>query len=84
MKPFDTETLTHLATIAEGCVKSNLPKISAFLGMEGDRAVFGIRFDAPGKLGLPVFMMVTRNGECEEIKDRDERFRLMDLWEAKS
>lgn len=81
MNKFDEKTIAKLARIAETQAKGSLPKKTYFIGMEGNRAIFGIRFVAPFRTGIPVFVKIGKKAIPEKIHDRDERFRLMHLLE---
>ncbi len=79
MTEFTQKEITELGKIAESTAKSLLPKKTYFLGIEGNHAVFGVRFIATGKVGLPVFVKISKDGTAEVVIDRDEKFRLFDI-----
>lgn len=79
MAEFTKQQIAELGKMAETQVKSVLPKETHFLGVENDRAVFGVRLLGSRRTGLPNFVKVSQDGITEVVLDRNERFRLMDI-----
>lgn len=84
MAEYTQTQINELGKIAETHANSSLPKEVHFIGIEGGRAVFGIRFIAPGKLGFPVFVKVSKSGLAEKVTEREEKLRLMSILERVS
>lgn len=84
MVEFTQQEIQEFGKIAEVVAKSKLPKETHFIGIEGEHAVFGVRFIAPGKVGLPVFVKISKDANVEVITDRDEKFRLLDIMNKQS
>lgn len=58
-----------------------LPLDALFIEMQGDVAVFGVWLNLRPycKVGMPMYVSVSTNGDCHEIEDYNECVRLLKL-----
>lgn len=83
MVKFTQQQLDELRKIAVEYI-SDGPELEykgLFVEMQGSMAVFGVWLVCPPhvKVGYPRYVKVSRGGRCVEIKDHEERARLLDV-----
>lgn len=81
MAEFTQEQLDKLLPIAVDFIREDSPTPckGLYLEMQGDRAIFGVWFVHPPKVkaGLPMYVSISLDGDCFEIRDHKERNRLL-------
>ncbi len=82
MAKFTQQQLDELCKIAVEYLSngSKLEYKGLFVEMQGSMAVFGVWLVCPPhvKVGYPRYVKVSSSGRCVQIKDLDERYRLLD------
>ncbi len=74
MSTFTQDQLKQFERVAKAAIKSTTPLIGKYMGQEKGKALFGFRFDVPPrhKCGLPIFVLVDADANCQVIDDLDE------------
>lgn len=82
MVKFTQQQLDELCKIAVEYIRNGRDREykGLFVEMQGSMAVFGVWLVCPPhvKVGFPRYIKVSKSGRCVEIKDYDERIRLLD------